>query len=182
MKAGPDTTVTARTIGSPPPAGWRIKIGFAIFIASLAWPLLLPVMPWLGFSGSTIAAFSASMLVAAEVLMLVGAAVAGKDGFAFIKAKVFGVLKSFAPPQKVSRARYRLGLVMLSVPLAFAWLSPYVGRYLPVLTERQLVLAIAGDALLVTSLFVLGGDFWDKLRALFTHRAYAVIPDDGAQR
>jgi hypothetical protein len=23
---------------------------------------------------------------------------------------------------------------------------------------------------------VLGGDFWDKLRSLFVHKAYAVIP------
>ena len=33
-----------------------------------------------------------------------------------------------------------------------------------------------GDLLLLTSLFVLGGDFWDKLRALFFHQAKAVFP------
>jgi len=29
---------------------------------------------------------------------------------------------------------------------------------------------------LLVSLFVLGGDFWDKLRALFFHGAKAVFP------
>jgi hypothetical protein len=29
---------------------------------------------------------------------------------------------------------------------------------------------------LLISLFVLGGDFWDKLRALFVHSARAVFP------
>ena len=31
------------------------------------------------------------------------------------------------------------------------------------------------DLLLLVSLFVLGGDFWNKLRALFIHDAKAVI-------
>jgi len=30
--------------------------------------------------------------------------------------------------------------------------------------------------LLVASLFVLGGDFWDKLRALFVHEARVQFP------
>jgi len=29
----------------------------------------------------------------------------------------------------------------------------------------------------LTSLFVLGGDFWDKLRALFVRRARAAFPE-----
>ena len=36
-------------------AGWRIKLGFALFILSIAWPVLLPIMPLVGFSGSAIA-------------------------------------------------------------------------------------------------------------------------------
>jgi hypothetical protein len=35
------------------------------------------------------------------------------------------------------------------------------------------VYVIGGDVLLVSSLFVLGGEFWDKLRALFVHDARA---------
>ena len=35
--------------------------------------------------------------------------------------------------------------------------------------------------MLIVSVFVLGGDFWDKLRALFVHGARAVFPDKGSQ-
>ena len=35
---------------------------------------------------------------------------------------------------------------------------------------------VAGDLLLLASLFVLGGDFWDKLRSLFSHGATVVFP------
>jgi hypothetical protein len=32
------------------------------------------------------------------------------------------------------------------------------------------------DVITLASLFVLGGDFWDKVRALFLHDARAVFP------
>jgi hypothetical protein len=35
------------------------------------------------------------------------------------------------------------------------------------LEDIQLYLNIGGDVLLLLSLFVLGGDFWEKIRALF---------------
>ncbi len=34
-----------------------------------------------------------------------------------------------------------------------------------------------GDIVLITSLFVLGGDFWDKLRSMFIYGAKASFPD-----
>jgi hypothetical protein len=36
-----------------------------------------------------------------------------------------------------------------------------------------MVYVIGGDVLLISSLFVLGGDFWDKVRALFVYDAKA---------
>lgn len=38
-----------------------------------------------------------------------------------------------------------------------------------------MTIAIAGDVLLVLAVFVLGGEFWDKIRALFIHRAKVII-------
>ncbi|MNT62036.1 hypothetical protein D3C72_1997240 [compost metagenome] len=38
------------------------------------------------------------------------------------------------------------------------------------------LVAMSGDLLLILSLFILGGDFWDKLRALFVREAKAVFP------
>ena len=161
-------------------ATWRVKVGFAIFVASIGWPVLIPVLPLVGVSATATAAFSGVMLVAAEFMLLAGAAIAGKEGFAFIKATVFGFLKSYGPPSEVSRTRYRIGLVMFATPLAFAWVSPYFGHHIPGYEAGRRIYAIVFDVLLLISLFVLGGGFWDKLRALFKHDAYAVIPDKPA--
>ena len=162
-------------------AGWRIKTGFAIFIASLVWPILLPVLPLIGLSAQSIAAFAGVMVVAAEVMMIAAAAIVGKEGLAYIKQRVFGFIKSYGPPRKVSAARYKTGLVMFALPLLYAFLSPYVGKYIPGVADHHKVYAVAGDLMLLVGLFLLGGDFWDKLRALFIHKAVAVLPDKPAQ-
>ncbi len=157
-------------------ANWRIKLAFVMFILSLGWVVVLPVLPVLGFSATAIATFSGIMVVAAEILMVAGAAIAGKDGFVYIKSRVFGFLKSYGPPQTVGRMRYAIGLVMFVLPVLLGWVWPYAEYFLEGLADYMLELGIAGDLLLLTSLFVLGGDFWDKLRALFVHGATVVMP------
>ena len=159
-----------------PEFGWRVRVGFALFVVSIGWPVLIPILPLLGVSTTATAAFGGVMLVAAEFMLIAGAAIAGKEGFAFIKAKVFGFLKSYGPPREVSRTRYNIGLVMFTTPLAFGWVSPYVAQHLPGFTDNRLIYAMPLDVVLLVSLFVLGGGFWDKLRSLFRHDAYAVIP------
>jgi hypothetical protein len=161
---------------TPVKAGWRIKLAFVMFIVSFGWILILPVLPLLGFSATAIATFSGVMVVVAEILMVAGAAIAGKEGFAYIKARVFGFLKSYGPPQTVSRTRYRIGLAMFVLPVLLGWIWPYAAHFFEGLDEHALVPGIAGDLVLLAGLFVLGGDFWDKLRSLFIHGAYVVIP------
>ena len=69
------------------------------------------------------------------------------------------------------------GLVMFLVPILFAWITIYVPNLIPGLVTHPIAFAVTGDLMLVASLFVLGGDFWDKIRALFVHGARAHFPD-----
>lgn len=153
---------------------WRVKIGFVLVTISFGWILVPPIMPLLGFSGTTIAAFSGFMLLMGEPLLVVAAAISGKEGYAYIKARFFGFLRAHAPPMHVSRTRYRIGLVLFSIPLLLAWATPYVQHLLPNLDVPEPAYAIPGDLMLLVSLFVLGGDFWDKLRSLFLYDARVV--------
>jgi hypothetical protein len=157
--------------------GWRIKTGFSIFIASMVWPLVLPILPLLGMSTQSVAKLTGIMLVAAEVLLIAAAAIAGKEGFAYIKQRVFGFIKSYGPPQKVSATRYKIGLVFFVAPLLLAFITPYLVKYIPGLIEYRIAYGITGDILLLVGLFLLGGDFWDKLQSLFSHKAKVVMPD-----
>ena len=62
---------------------------------------------------------------------------------------------------------------MFSIPILFAWVSVYISEFILGFESNPADWALGGDILLVMSLFVLGGDFWDKIRALFAHNAQA---------
>ena len=169
-------TNTPQTIGSN--TGWRLKLGVALFGLSIAIPLLgVPLIAVVDLSTATVATVSGALLAGSEVLGIAAVAVMGKSGYAYIKNRVFGFLKQYGPPAAVSRTRYTIGIVMFAIPITFGWLSPYAADLIPVYPGNEFTFAISGDLLLLTSLFVLGGDFWDKLRALFIHAAKTVFPE-----
>jgi len=47
---------------------------------------------------------------------------------------------------------------------------------IPGYMEHRLTINLAADLLFVVTLFVLGGDFWEKLRALVLYDAKVIIP------
>ena len=131
--------------------GWRIKVGFAFFIYGLiANPLLIAILTLIG--GTKFAAISGGLLVVGEVMLVVGAAIAGKQGYAYIKVTVFGYLKKAAPPQKVSKIRYRFGLLIFLIPVIHGWGLPYFEEHIPGHLTHPIIYAIIGDAMLAISL------------------------------
>ncbi len=169
--------MSEKTITPPRPAsGWRFKAGIALFLCSIILPIAgLPLATMINLSAVKLTALSGVLLVGAELLGIIAVAVMGKSGFTYIKHRIFGFLKQLAPPSKVSRLRYSIGLVMFSAPILFAWVSIYIADLIPGFTTAPLAYAVAGDLLLLMSLFVLGGDFWDKIRSLFIYDAKAVF-------
>ncbi|TDI16610.1 MAG: hypothetical protein E2P05_03740 [Acidobacteria bacterium] len=161
----------------PPPQG-RLTLGGVIFVAGLLCPLAIP---WVANSGLPVgwkAVLSGLLLLGIpELLMLVAAAVLGKSGFHFLKGLLFGFFKRHAIPKEVSRTRHRIGVALFLVPILWGWLTPYVSQQIPGYEEHRLAVGLLGDLLLLSSLFVLGGEFWEKLRALFIHRALVRFPE-----
>jgi len=155
-----------------PLPGWRFKVGILFFVLGLLSPLCIPLVTATSLSTAWKTTLSGLfMLGIPELFWLVAAGIMGKPGFNYLKMKVFGAFKRYALPESVSRTRYRVGLVMLAIPLLYGWLEPYASQLASGFERHQVVLALAGDVLLLASLFVLGGEFWDKLRALFIYEA-----------
>ena len=106
-----------------------------------------------------------------EILTVIAAAVLGKENFERIKSKVFSVLKSLRPTARVGKTRYIIGLLMFLVPVIPAYVMAYVPQWLPDISPARLYVNLAADLTFIASLFVLGGDFWDKLTALFLYES-----------
>ena len=134
------------------PAGWRFKCGIGMFILAFALWLLIPIAASMDTPGSRIAALTGAIFIANKVLLISCIAVMGKEGFQQLKAIVFGHAKR---------------LVMFVLPLLTSMLEPYIDQIWPGLRPNLWQLQLLGDVMLIASFFVLGGDFWNKLRGLF---------------
>jgi hypothetical protein len=78
---------------------------------------------------------------------------------------------------EIGPLRHRIGLVMFCLPLISSFLEPYIDAVAPGLRPNSWALQMLGDALLIGSFFVLGGNFWEKLRALFIRTARVTSAD-----
>jgi hypothetical protein len=145
-------------------AGWRFKAGIGIFVFAFSLYLLIPLAAALGVPSNRIAALTGALLITNKVLLLVCVAVMGKAGFQKLKTMVFS---RFKPAETVGPVRHAIGLVMFCLPLLTATMEPYLDHFMPGLRPNIWQLQLLGDAMLIASFFVLGGDFWSKFGALF---------------
>ena len=158
------------TTSKPRITNSRIIFGTLILIVGFLSPLLIPFVTatdWSVGLKSTVSGLLAFGIP--EIFMLLAVAVMGKQGYEFIKEKALRFLKRFAPSDKVSLTRYRIGLVMFSIPIIIGITQPYLGVYFPFFKEFPIWWYIISDLLFVSSFFVLGGNFWEKLSGLFKH-------------
>lgn len=154
----------------------RLITGALVFIIGQLSPLLIPFVlnSDLG-SGIKTALSGFLMLGVPELAIMLSIVIMGKAGFAFLKSKVGQFFKQYGPPETVSKTRYTIGLLLFLIPFIIGWLLPYFEHLIPRYDEYHLWINIPGDILLVLSLFVLGGDFWEKLRSLFIYNQTSIV-------
>lgn len=153
----------------------RLGLGLAVLVTSN----LLFIVPfliqehWPGW----LKAVAGSMLLAPDIGTLAAVAIMGKKNFERIVSTVKRWLASNKPAGNVGPVRHFIGLVLFLSPLVATYVQGYAPEWLPDRSPWRLYANIASDLVFITSLFVLGGDFWDKLRALFVREARAVFPE-----
>jgi hypothetical protein len=159
------------------PTGWRFRLGLFFFVLGWLCPLFIPLVTRSDLSVETKTLLSGFLLIGVpEIFSLISIVILGKSGFDYIKTKVFTFLKLVVPQGPVSRTRYTIGLVMLLLHLVYANFTFYAPGLIPGYAEDRITFNLTADFLFLVTLFVLGGDFWDKLRALFLYDAKAQIP------
>jgi hypothetical protein len=109
---------------------------------------------------------------------IIGISVMGKVSYYFLIEHLKIHYKRIIEPRPVSRLRYNIGLFMFTLPFVPSYVVAYAPHLLPELASWRVYVNIFFDLVFLSSLFVLGGDFWDKLRALFTYSAKANFPND----
>lgn len=155
------------------PSRLRYFGGWVFFALSLLLPLGGMLVPLLGLSKGTTALLVGAMVVGApEVCVVAAIALWGRETFNYFLGRAKGLLRHLLPPAHVSPARYRLGLLLFIGSALPCWLLAYFPHWLE--DRSRIAVLAASDFAFIFSFYVLGGDFWGKLRALFT-----ATPADG---
>ena len=172
----PEPPKPGATQAPPVQADWRFYLGAAVFIGALSSWLLVPAASAAGWSAQRIATLTGGIFIGTKVGMLAAIAIMGKAGFNQLKRLIGGVFKKLGPAQQVSLGRYVLGLILFLVPLLMTWLEPYAPGIARPGGVYGFLQGLSIEVLVLVGLFLLGGEFWDKVRALFKHRAKVEFP------
>lgn len=143
-----------------------------MFAVGQATTLLIPFVSRMSLSNEWKTILSGILFfVTPQLGIFLAIAILGKSGYEQLKTMVFRWFKKHVISYQVSRTRYRIGIVLFLIPILFGWISPYVGHIMPSYANNRIIFAVVGDCVFIVSFFVLGGEFWEKLRALFVYNA-----------
>ena len=157
-------------------ADTRLKLGVSLLILGLVMPVGTLAVVATEWPVPVKTVVSSILLFGFEIMLIPAVALMGKDNFERIWAGAMRLLKRLKPAGGVSRTRYQVGLYMLVGPTLYAWIASYAPSWLPEDYVLRVWVNVGLDVVTLASLFVLGGDFWDKVRALFIHDARVVLP------
>lgn len=164
-------TISAEDLGNNTGAGWRFKCGIALFCLMIFFILMIPVAAMSGMPPARVAAITGAIVIGNKVILVLMIAVMGKAGFQELKKKIGSYVPSLKSDDIVSPVRHVIGLAMFCLPILSAMLEPYIDAFWPGLRPNRWEFQLIGDVMLIVSVFVLGGNFWDKIRSLFVRTA-----------
>lgn len=138
-------------------AQWTYRAGFALLGLAICLPVAALLFPVFGLPSAS-SSLLVGLLIAGtpEILCLGAIALLGREGF----PKLGGNAAS------ASRLRYYGGLVyclLNGLPIS---LYAYAPQWMPEGSTRYIILA-AADLGFIFSVFLMGGEFWEKFRRLF---------------
>ena len=154
----------------------RLKLGIAFILGSNLLFFTSAWIAWMPWPASVKATLWSILFFTPEVGTLIGAAVMGKENYELFRIKAAALLRRIKPAGDVSLARHRIGLGMFLLPLVPAYLQAFKPGWLPDGSPFRWQAMVIAHLACIAGLFVLGGDFWDKLHALFSHTSRAIEP------
>lgn len=163
-------------MGKKQPTTLRFKLGIFFIMLSCILPLLGLVVPFVGLPVYPTTFLVAFLLVGGpEICLIIGAALSGKRAVHLITEKVKRCFRR-GPPMPTSKIRYTVGLVLLVLGNLILLIRDYAAPLFGVEVSNMTLLGVnlVADVIIIVSFFVLGQQFWEKLKRLFTWE-----PDQG---
>ncbi len=154
----------------------RLRIGISLLVIGLFLPLGIYPLSATSWPAAVKTVVGGFLFFGLEIMAIPAIAIMGKENFERIMAKARGWFSRMKPSGDVGRVRHAIGIVLFLLPVVPTYVMAYAPQWLPDASSQRLWVNVCADIMFLVSLFVLGGDFWDKVRALFVRQARAVFP------
>lgn len=154
----------------------RFALGTAMLVVGLVLPLGVYTVTQSTWPATVKTILSGFLVFGFEIMTIPAVAIMGKENYERIIVWVKRYVKSLKPAAEVGPLRYYFGLVLFVLPIVPTYVMAYTPSWLSDTSPARLWVNLIADLTFLLSLFVLGGNFWDKLRALFVREARAVFP------
>lgn len=156
---------------------WKFYLGIALFTYSwIPYIFVFMIMPFLDFTTTEALSISSITLISAESAFAISIVLLGKDFMNMIKAKFKGLFSkkgSSTSSKPISKLRYRIGIILFLLTIAIPSILTEIVLYYDYVDviglNNLLYIFLSFDVIFISSLFILGGEFIDKLRELFTY-------------
>jgi hypothetical protein len=159
-------------MNQPLKKNWTYYLGLTLFLYSFATFGLAALVPFCVSAGTAVTV-ATGVIISGEIGFIASAAMLGKPFVEGLKAKIKGWFVrrgELAAPKAISWPRHVVGLILFSL----SFVTYYVAMAIPFLgldkqTELPAIIGVAltGESAFASSLFILGGEFWERLKALF---------------
>jgi len=153
---------------------WKYYLGIILFAYSLIPYITVIFIPFLHLPHTTALTVAGGMVASAEIAFFIAAVLLGKPFIEMVKAKVKGCIVKKrglgAPAPHISKVRHYSGVTLL----IFSFFPYYIAELALLIAHLDthglhmiVGFMLMGEALFIISLFILGGEFWDRLKKLF---------------
>lgn len=148
----------------------RYYLGVIVFVLGFASPLAIPFVLETELTDGIKTAISGALAIGGpEVLMVLAGVIMGKENLAAVKAKVFAWLKPLAPPEFVGKPRFYIGIILFSLCLLESIVHVHWDGIVHWYADFALAYMIFWNVVFLLSLYILGGDFFNRLIGLFIY-------------
>ncbi len=155
----------------------RLILGIILLIVGAILPLGTVAVARTGWPTAAKTAAGGVLFFGFEILSIPAVALMGKENFERIVSRIKDWLGLLKPAGDVGPTRHAVGLLLFLLPIVPTYIMAYVPQWLPDNSPERLYVNLGADAMFLASFFVLGGDFWDKIRAIFVRNARVVFPE-----
>ena len=153
----------------------KYYLGIALFGYSfIPYIFTFLILPFLPVSKVAAVSIATGLLISSEISFLLCVVLLGKPFMQLIKSKIKASIfrkKGVAHLKPVGKVRHSVGITMLLVASIVPYFLTEIALFLGYVEQyghtALIGLLILGDVLFITSFFVLGGEFWGRVKELF---------------